>query len=174
LIFAKTADAHRDLNTQFETKQVHKKYHAITYGVAEWISKKITFPLKINGDRLHRTIVTSKGGKNAATFLQKLSHNHFCMYLDVTIGSGYTHQIRSHLAYIGHPIINDKLYTDYSRRIVKSFFYQAKVPNIPDFFGLHAYSLRFLHPIDEQIINIEIMDPEYFTTFLSSFRKTDK
>ncbi len=174
LMFAKKADAHRDLNMQFEIKTVHKKYHAITYGIPGWRSKEIALPLKINGDRSHRTVVASNGGKNAFTRLQYLSSNNLCTYLDVTVGSGYTHQIRSHLAYIGHPIINDRLYIDYSRRIVKSLNCQISDRKIPSFFGLHAYSLRFLHPVDKRIMDINIMDPEYFTTFVGSFINKDQ
>jgi tRNA pseudouridine32 synthase/23S rRNA pseudouridine746 synthase len=172
LLFAKTSQAHKDMNLQFEARNVKKKYHAITHGIPDWKEKDVDLPLRVNGDKLHRTIVDPHRGKPAHTCFKVLSINDMHSYMDVNLGSGYTHQIRSHLAFMGYPILNDRLYMDYASRILHRLKRPMPAKQFPDLFGLHAYSLRFDHPKDHQVMHITIEDPAPFQAYLRVFKRT--
>ncbi len=165
LIFARTASAHRHLNTQMEGREVKKHYHALTHGAPDWKSKNISLPLRVNGDRSHRTVVDHTRGKPAFTSATLLATNGRHSYLDVTLGSGYTHQIRAHLSFLGLPVIHDELYIEYARRMNPAFSISNGLESTVNIFGLHAYSLAFLHPSNQRMLNITIPDPQSFIQF---------
>ena len=70
MVLARSAEAHRSLNTQFEQRQAHKLYHALAIGAPEWDETTVTLPLRPNGDRRHRTLIDPRLGKPAATRLR--------------------------------------------------------------------------------------------------------
>lgn len=133
IVFARTAAAHRDLNTQFEQRRAVKTYHALVQGLPAWDSRSIRLPLRADGDRRHRTVVDHQRGKPAETDLLVLERFDQVALLQATPHTGRTHQIRAHLAAVGHPIVSDPLYGG------------AELSGLPRL-GLHAYSLRLFHP----------------------------
>lgn len=133
IVFARTAAAHRDLNTQFEQRRAVKTYHALVQGLPAWDSRSIRLPLRADGDRRHRTVVDHQRGKPAETDLLVLERFDQVALLRATPHTGRTHQIRAHLAAVGHPIVSDPLYGG------------AELSGLPRL-GLHAYSLRLFHP----------------------------
>jgi 23S rRNA-/tRNA-specific pseudouridylate synthase len=68
------------------------------------------YPIRINGDHRHRTIIDTKNGKNAYSKVEIIRKFNTYSYVQISPQSGYSHQIRCHLAAIGHPIIGDHLY----------------------------------------------------------------
>jgi RluA family pseudouridine synthase len=110
ILFAKNSESHKFLNTQFSLRLVKKVYQAIAHGHPFWSEKTINYPLKTNGDRRHRTVIDMKDGKQSKTLLRVIGKSDLLSYLNVFPSTGYTHQIRSHCAAIGHPILGDKLY----------------------------------------------------------------
>ena len=110
IVFARTAAAHRPLNTQFEQRQALKPYHALVQGLPAWDSQNIHLPLRPDGDRRHRTVVDPQHGKPAETGLRVLERFDRCALLQAVPHTGRTHQIRAHLAALGHPIAADPLY----------------------------------------------------------------
>ncbi len=133
IVFARTAAAHRLLNTQFEKRQALKTYHALVQGLPVWDSKSTHLPLRADGDRRHRTVVDHRRGKPAETDLLVLECFDHIALLQVTPHTGRTHQIRAHLAALGHPIVSDPLYGG------------GDLPGLPRL-GLHAFSLKLFHP----------------------------
>jgi tRNA pseudouridine32 synthase / 23S rRNA pseudouridine746 synthase len=162
LVFARTASVHRNLNLQFENRQVKKEYHAIVFGDPPWDEFGCQFPLKINGDRKHRTVVDSISGKNAQTDFRVLERFGTTTLLACHPCSGYTHQIRAHLLNLGFPILGDPLYQ----------FPRQRSPNLPTFtrLFLHACQIQFSHPDSGAQISIHAEYPQDFSTFLRTLQ----
>ncbi len=79
ILFAKDENAHRILNEQFSQRLTAKNYRGISHGFPVWIEKTIQIPLRVNGDRHHRTVPDTLGGKPAQTRVILRQHNeHFC------------------------------------------------------------------------------------------------
>jgi tRNA pseudouridine32 synthase/23S rRNA pseudouridine746 synthase len=147
IVFARTAAAHRLLNTQFEQRQAAKTYHALVQGVPTWDSQNVRLPLRPDGDRRHRTVVDPQRGKPAETDLLVLECFEQHALLQATPHTGRTHQIRLHLAALGHPIVSDPLYGG------------TELPGLPRL-GLHAYLLRLFHPASGEQIEFTASYPE--------------
>ncbi len=142
LIFARTVEVHKALNYQFENRIIKKEYRAIAIASQiEWQEFTCTLPLRVNGDRSHRTIVDQINGKPAGTIFRKITSFEESYYLSVILLSGYTHQIRSHAAAIAMPLLSDPLY--HHESIPRSDQVRA---DIIQRVALHAFSLSFEHP----------------------------
>jgi RluA family pseudouridine synthase len=147
LVFARSADAHRHLNTQFQEHSIRKEYTALVSGVPGWETYDVTLPLRINADRRHRTIVDALNGKPARTVLTAQESYPSAAMILVQPHTGYTHQIRAHLAALGFPILNDDLYsTIHTLKKVGSSSEQTDWSFLPSGMYLHARMLQFVHP----------------------------
>ena len=146
LAVARTDLAHRALAAQFQNRQVEKIYLAFVHGRMKRESGTITTP--ITRDPVRRTRMTTKlgSGRSAHTEYQVLEQLPVGAFLRVRIGTGRTHQIRVHLASIGHPILGDRLYGA-----------PARLPGLPPLerFFLHAHRLRFLSPSSGEPLTVE-------------------
>ncbi|PKO00725.1 MAG: RluA family pseudouridine synthase [Chloroflexi bacterium HGW-Chloroflexi-4] len=150
LIVAKKEKVHRALNLAFENKQIHKIYHAIIFGIPAEKDFLIDSPLRINGDRRHRTVVDNEQGKLAKTKCHVLQEFENLCLLELLPETGYTHQIRAHLSSMGHPILGDKLYRNPSLPLLD--FIQRT--------ALHAFSISFEHPVLNSPVTITAPYPE--------------
>ena len=153
MVLARTQEAHRSLNQQFQFRQVEKFYQALVIGSPEWIIHRVNQPLRIDGDRRHRTIIDPKHGKPAITDFRVLEQLPGLSLIIARPYSGYTHQIRSHLAFICFPVAVDALYGS-SQPILNSFHqaHNQKPQALLTRLGLHAFSLTFSHPLSTQAV----------------------
>lgn len=145
LVFALNPTAHCQLNAQFETRKTIKKYLALIHGHPPELNFTIQLPLKINGDRKHRTIPDTSSGKDALTEIEVLKTIGSCSVVAATPHTGYTHQIRSHLWSCDFPIVGDTLYK--APQSAQDFL---DFPRL----ALHAQSFCFFHYLEERLVVI--------------------
>ena len=159
ILVAKNDAAHRNLGSQFSGREVKKKYIALVQGWPKSDSGTINAP--VSRDRSKRTRMTTrgKGGRDAITHYNvtdkiESAYGKFAL-LEVKIDTGRTHQIRVHMASLGHPVVGDALYgasRELSARLANtsgraSKYKNGKPPAVSlsrNF--LHAAELEFLHP----------------------------
>jgi RluA family pseudouridine synthase len=165
LLLARSAEAHRALNTQFEQRQAHKVYHALVSGEPPWEEQTVDLPLLPNGDRRHRTVVDARRGKPAVTHLRVLERLSSAALVEARPETGRTHQIRAHLAAVGFPILFDRLYAAHGG---SPFPLPTPLPR--DSLALHAFSLEIIHPVTGQPLRFEAPYPPAFRETLSLLR----
>jgi len=164
LVLARTAEAHRCLNIQFERRLIEKVYHALVHGSPTWDRRVVDQPLRANVGRRHRTIVDPERGKPARTDFRVLERFGRYAFLEARPHTGRPHQIRAHLTWLGHPLISDPLYTyllEPSERHTESIIARP---------ALHALSLTFQHPGSGESMTIEAPYPEDFRNALRILR----
>lgn len=164
MVLARTAEAHKNLDRQFAERKVQKIYYAICIGTPDWDEILIQTPLRVNGDRKHRTIVDVEHGKPAMTHVRVLERYGTYTWVEVHPQSGYTHQIRAHLSSIGYPLLGDTLY-----RIPAGCSVilpeEKRLPVFPRV-ALHAYSLTFFHPQNGEQVTYKAPLPSDFAEII--------
>jgi len=165
ILLARNSEAHRRLNIQFDRREVTKIYHALIAGSPPWQRTEIDLPLRVNGDRRHRTVVDNQKGKPAKSDVAVLTRYSVAALVQVLPFSGYTHQIRAHLAAVGYPILFDPLYHRTTHPPNPSF-------NTPGRMALHAHQIRFHHPASGRYIQLEAPYPDDFRTMLNALERS--
>ena len=153
MVFALTAEAHRELNRQFERHEVEKVYHAVVEGNPAWEEKVCKMPLRINVGHKHRTAIDHKRGKPAETHFKVLKRWRARSLLEARPLTGRTHQIRAHLTALGYPLLGDVLYGGA----------ETKKIGRP---ALHALSLELSHPLSGERTRFEAPYPHDFKKML--------
>jgi tRNA pseudouridine32 synthase/23S rRNA pseudouridine746 synthase len=154
LVVARNKPAFQSLNQQFEQRLITKTYHALVAGIPTWQSISINLPLRVNGDRSHRTVVSPLTGKPALTDFQLLRTFSNVALVEAHPHTGYTHQIRAHLLAAGFPILSDSLYGPKDLQ-------PGQIPLIPRM-ALHAMNLQLTHPDTHQPCSFTSPYPDDF------------
>jgi RluA family pseudouridine synthase len=170
IVFARNAEAHRYLSLQFENRLVEKKYYCYVVGCPAWENFVTSFPLKVNADKKHRTLVDLEKGKPSKTAFSVVQMYTNVSYLEAIPYSGYTHQIRSHLFALGFPIFGDELYG------FKETRYQNLLPEelragFKGFLMLCAKQITLDLPMNSQPKTFTIVLPQYFLDFFNTLIK---
>jgi 23S rRNA pseudouridine1911/1915/1917 synthase len=110
IVFARDADAHRLLSRAFEDRQAEKLYYAVVHGRPGWTETECDLRLVPDGDRQHRTVIDNYRGKKSLTRFRLLLCAGSYAVVEARPATGRTHQIRVHLASLGHPVVCDPLY----------------------------------------------------------------
>lgn len=159
LVVCKTDLAHRSLAEQLAVHSITRKYRAIAYG----LFKEDAFTVEGNIGRhpveRKKMAVHVRNGKPAVTHVQVLERLKGFSYVECSLETGRTHQIRVHLASVGHPLLGDELYGP------------KKCP-VAGLQGqtLHAMVLGFRHPVTDEYQEFTAPLPEYFQKLLKKLR----
>lgn len=125
IVVAKTPQAHRALAEQFESRAVRKRYLALVEGNPETVTGRVEAPIG-RDPRLRKQMAVVRGGREAVTEFRVLEFYADHALLEVFPLTGRTHQIRVHLAFIGHPVVGDTVYGYRKQRIrLKRHFLHA-------------------------------------------------
>ena len=158
IIAAKNDTAHRSLAAQLKDHTLARTYECVVVGAPREDAGTVDAPIARDPrDRKRMAVVA--GGRAAVTHWEALARYPGYAHLRCRLETGRTHQIRVHMAYIGHPILGDTVYG-------------AKKP-VPGLTGqcLHAVGLRFLHPRTGEAVELSCPLPEEFTAMLKKLQK---
>ena len=159
MVVAKNDAAHVNLAEQIQTKTAVRKYLAIVHGVIEDNAGIINGAIGRDKTDRKKMAVTSDG-KNAVTEFKVLERFKNFTYVECKLRTGRTHQIRVHMAAIGHPLLGDSKYT--SRKNIFDIQGQA----------LHSHTLDLIHPSTGERMNFIAPLPEDMEKILYELRKT--
>lgn len=157
LVLAKNNRAHEFLANQFEEKTNHRKYLALVWGVIPNDTGTIDAPIGRDETDRKKMAVTSKNSKSAITHFRVLERYQEATLIEVILETGRTHQIRVHMNYIGHPVVNDPVY---GRRKIIDESGQC----------LHAKELGFIHPTTKEYMEFDSNTPECFNNIVEKFK----
>ncbi|MGM9630422.1 RluA family pseudouridine synthase [Butyricicoccus sp.] len=157
LVVAKNDRAHQSLAEQIKEHSAARRYYAVVYGAPR--EDKGTIDAPIARHRIDRKkMAVAEGGREAITHYEVLERYRGYTYMTFLLETGRTHQIRVHMAHIGHPIIGDPLYGP------------SKDKWKLDGQCLHAGRLTLTHPATGERMTFEAPLPAYFTTVLQKLR----
>lgn len=177
ICFAKNDVAHRHMSMQFQNHEVQKMYKAFVTGRMPFATGDIDGPIAEHPGKPGAMMV-SKHGKEALTIFTVEEEFKHASLLNVEIKTGRMHQIRVHMASVGHPLLVDELYANapafYFSTIKKKYKQTAEEerPTIARL-TLHAYQLTFMHPSKNEPITVSAPFPKDLETLLKLLRKYD-
>jgi 23S rRNA pseudouridine1911/1915/1917 synthase len=169
LIVAKTDAAHRGLTAAFAERRVHKTYLALVWGHPR--PGEGTIERRIGRSRANptRMCVGGRGSREAESRYRTLESLASFAWLEVQPVTGRTHQIRVHLASIRHPIVGDSTYGGQGWRGIQDPL-KRKALRAFERLALHAWRLRFDHPVSGHELRLEIPVPDELAGLLDALR----
>jgi len=158
VLFAKTSQAASNLCANWNTPKIQKIYRALAQNVAQHDAYEILTPIGLVPHPVIGSVwAANPSGKASKSLAKVISRNTITTTFEVSLSSGRPHQIRIHLASIGHPLVGDPLYGATGQPL-------DNLPGLPGDGGyfLHAQYLRFHHPITGEQIDLEAPLPPGF------------
>ena len=162
LAVAKSDVAHAGLSAQIADHSFTREYLAVAYGNIREDELTVDAPIGRHKIDRKKMCVTQLNSKSAVTHIKVLERLQGFTYISCRLETGRTHQIRVHLAHIGHPIAGDDVYGP------------AKVITALGGQCLHAYRLGFIHPVTGEYMEFTAEPPACFLTFLTKLRAKNK
>lgn len=156
LLICKNDRAHRLLAEQLKEHSITRKYHAIVYGNLKEDNGTINAPIGRHPVERKKMSTKAANGRRAVTHYTVLKRFGNFTYIECQLETGRTHQIRVHLASIGHPILGDDIYGP------------AKCPYKLEGQTLHAKVLGIVHPTTGKYMEFDAPLPEYFQSLLEN------
>lgn len=160
IVICKNDQAHQSLAQQLKEHSITRSYRAIVWNNLKEDEGTVDRPIGRHPVDRKKMAVNEKNGKTAVTHYRVLERFGCFTYIECRLETGRTHQIRVHMASIGHPLLGDEVYGPSGKQ---PFRLQGQC--------LHAMTLGFLHPSTGEYVEFEAPLPEYFTQLLKNFRK---
>ena len=159
LLIAKTNKAHKILSDDFKNKRIKRKYISLVHGVINTNKGKINAPIGRSKTDRKKMCITDENSKVAVTNFTVLERYNKATLLELILETGRTHQIRVHMEYIKHPVVNDPVYG-----------YKKVINNYGQM--LHAEYLGFNHPITHKFMEFEVKPEKEFYEILEMFKNS--
>ncbi len=156
---AKNNFAHEKLAKQISEKTVTREYIALVSGIINEDSATIDAPIGRDINNRKKMCVTENNSKEAVTHIKVLARYNNATLIKCKLETGRTHQIRVHLSYINHPIINDPVYG--LKHLIDKDFGQM----------LHAKTLGFIHPRTGKYLEFTCEPPTRFQEIVKLFQE---
>ena len=154
LIVCKNDSAHTAIAEQIKAHSVTRRYRGIVNGYVKEESGSVEGPIGRHPTQRKKMAVNHANGKHAVTHYRVLKHFQRHTYMEFELETGRTHQIRVHMASIGHPLLGDALYGS------------GREPCRLQGQTLHAMVIGFLHPSSGEYMELEAPLPDYFQELL--------
>lgn len=161
LLVAKNDKAHNILAEAIQKKEVVREYIALVEGIIKEDSATIDAPIGRDIHNRKKMCVTGDNSKEAVTHIRVLDRFTDSTLIRCKLETGRTHQIRVHLSYIDHPVVNDPVYG--RRKLIDPKFGQM----------LHAEKLGFVHPTTKEYMEFTSPVPEEFTKILNIYKNKE-
>lgn len=158
LLVAKNDIAHVDLAKQISEKSVKREYIALVDGVIKEDTATIDAPIGRDVKNRKKMCVTADNSKDAITNIRVIERYKNSTLITCSLLTGRTHQIRVHMNYIGHSVINDPVYG--SKKLIDPLFGQM----------LHARKIGFVHPRTHEYMEFSCEPPEKFLDILEMYK----
>ena len=158
LLVAKNDKSHNILAEAIQKKEVVREYIALVEGIIMEDTATIDAPIGRDKKDRKKMTVTSENSKDAVTHIRVLERYKDSTLIRCKLETGRTHQIRVHLSYIGHPVVNDPVYGH--KKLIDKDFGQM----------LHAEKLGFVHPTTKEYMEFTAPVPDRFKEILDGFR----
>lgn len=159
LIVAKNDHSHNFLSEQIKEHSFTREYEAVVYGNVKQDSGTINAPIGRHPVKRKQMAVTSTASRNAVTHYEVIERFGNFTHLKLRLETGRTHQIRVHMAYLGHPVAGDDVYGP--KKVITSLGGQC----------LHARKIGFIHPVTNEYFEFTSELPEYFNKFLKQLKQ---
>ena len=159
LIVAKNDNSHNFLSEQIKEHSFTREYEAVVYGNVKQDSGTINAPIGRHPIKRKQMAVTSTASRNAITHYEVIERFGDFTHLKLRLETGRTHQIRVHMAYLGHPVAGDDVYGP--KKVITSLGGQC----------LHARKIGFIHPATNEYFEFTSELPEYFNKFLKQLKQ---
>lgn len=158
LVVAKNDMVHEDLARQIGEKSVTREYLALVDGVIMEDTATIDAPIGRDTQNRKKMCVTDVNSKDAITHIRVLERYEKATLITCRLETGRTHQIRVHMSYIHHPVVNDPIYG------------KRKMDDVQFGQMLHAKKLGFVHPVSKKYLEFEVDAPRQFYEILKKYQ----
>lgn len=160
LIVAKTDKAHLGLAEQIKEHSFTREYNAVVVGHLKDSEGTIIAPIGRNPKDRKKMCVTMSNSKNAVTHYRTINDYDGYSHISLKLETGRTHQIRVHMAHLGHAVAGDSVYGNDK----KSAYLNGQC--------LHAIKIGFVHPVTGEYLEFSSDLPDYFTEFLNRLKRS--
>jgi len=159
LMVAKNNKAHEKLAEELKDKKTKRKYVALVWGVIKNDTGEIDAPIG-RSDKDRKKMAINREGKKAITHFKVLERFKNATLIELTLETGRTHQIRVHMDYINHPVVNDPVYGN--KKLIDDSGQM-----------LHAKKIGFTHPKTGEFMQFDSELPKHFQKIIQKFREGD-